>query len=140
MRPPSSACAKTPASTTSAATFIGRRGAANQTASTEATARTTSTLVSVRLPNSMYLWKPSACSTVGVTEPSTHSGQVGQPSPLPVTRTSPPVTTIPTSATRLAIRMTDSQREPLRAAGGASGEVVLVLVTGQGYGRTRRWS
>ena len=88
----------------------------------------------MRLPNSMYLWKPSGCSMVGVIEPSTHSGQVGQPRPLPVTRTSPPVTTMPTSATRFARRIGASQREPARVAARGAGEVVLVLVTAQGYG------
>ncbi len=39
-----------------------------------------------------------------------HSGQVGQPSPLPVRRTTPPVTTMPISATRLATRMPRAQR------------------------------
>ena len=109
--PPSTAWPRTPASTSAAPTFIGRRGAASQTTSTVAIASTSSTPVRVRLPNSMYLWKPSACSTVGVIEPSTHSGHVGQPSPLPVTRTRPPVTTMPTSATRLARSTGESQRD-----------------------------
>ena len=51
-----------------------------------------------------------------------------------MTRTSPPVTTMPTSATRFARRIGASQREPARRAARWAGEVVLVLVTAQGYG------
>jgi hypothetical protein len=59
-----------------------------------------STKVSSRLPNSIT---PCAASS-GVTTKlsSVQRGQVGQPSPEPVTRTAPPVTTIAPLATRLA--------------------------------------
>ncbi len=65
-----------------------------------ATATATSTKVSVRLPNSMTWWTPSA--PCGVKELSSQRGQVGQPSPDPVRRTAPPVTTRTTFATRVA--------------------------------------
>src|SRR5688572_14645529 len=137
VNPPRTAWATTPPRTTTEAVRIARRGAHAQTARTVASARMPRTPVRERLPNSMYLWKPSACSTVGVIDPSTHSGQVGQPRPLPVTRTSPPVTTMPTSATRLARRMGASQRDPPREGAGATAASVLVLVTGT---RLRRGS
>ena len=44
-------------------------------------------------------------------EPGWHSGQVLHPSPLPVRRTMPPVTTMPTSPTRLASRSGRTQRD-----------------------------
>src|SRR5262249_42711527 len=56
--------------------------------------------VSVRLPNSISSWPATA--PVGTYDVAVHRGQVGQPSPEPVSRTAPPVTTIPTLATRLA--------------------------------------
>ncbi len=68
-----------------------------------ATASTTSTKVSSRLPNSMYLCHDSDCAAVGAMDPSTHSGQVGQPSPDSVMRTTAPVTTMAAWATRLAM-------------------------------------
>ena len=57
------------------------------------------------MPNSIHLWKASAWPSTGTSEPSTHSGHVGHPSPDPVTRTSPPVTTMPIWATRLAMKI-----------------------------------
>ena len=59
--PPSTAWATTPPSTATAATFIAGRGAQRHTATTAARASTARTPVRVRLPNSMYLWNPSAC-------------------------------------------------------------------------------
>ena len=50
--------------------------------------------VSIRLPNSTYLCQDCVWVLVGVIDPGTHSGQVGQPSPEEVTRTRAPVTTI----------------------------------------------
>ena len=132
VNPPSTAWSTTPTRTATEPTFMARRGAQSHTAAIAATARMPTTPVSVRLPNSTYLWKPSACSTVGVIEPSTHSGQVGHPRPLPVTRTRPPVTTIPTSATRLARRTGESQRAPARVVLAGTvvvGVVGVVLVT-----------
>ncbi len=52
----------------------------------------------------MYLWNASAWPATGTREPSTHSGQVGQPSPDLVTRTRPPVTTMAIWATRFAMK------------------------------------
>ena len=51
----------------------------------------------------MYLCHDSDCAAVGAMDPSTHSGQVGQPSPDSVMRTTAPVTTMPACATRLAM-------------------------------------
>ena len=56
--------------------------------------------VTIRLPNSMTPWMPS--SPCGVKDSSVHRGQVGQPSPEPVSRTTPPVTTIRMLAAREA--------------------------------------
>ena len=61
------------------------------------TATATSTNVSSRLPNSIAAWKSSAPR--GVKSSSVHRGHVGQPSPEPVRRTAPPVTTMPMLAT-----------------------------------------
>jgi len=55
------------------------------------------TYVSIRLPNSICSWMPVA--PVGTNEFFSHRGQVGHPSPDPVSRTAPPVTTIPMFAT-----------------------------------------
>lgn len=56
-----------------------------------ATAATTNP--SIRLPNSIAPCIPS--SPCGTYDESVHCGQVGQPSPDPVSRTRPPVTTMP---------------------------------------------
>ena len=62
-----------------------------------ASATSPTTKVSIRLPNSIA--PCSAYSAVGVYESSVQLGQVGQPSPEPVSRTTPPVTTIAELAT-----------------------------------------
>ena len=83
-------------------TASGRRSrrADRQTTSTVAIATAVSTKVSSRLPNSMT---PCAASSGVATKlSSVHRGQVGQPRPEPVSRTSPPVTTIAPLATALA--------------------------------------
>src|SRR3954447_1030554 len=59
------------------------------------------TKVSIRLLNSMALWMPSA--RCGTNERPLQRGQVGQPRPEPVSRTTPPVTTMPMFATSEAI-------------------------------------
>ncbi len=53
------------------------------------------TPVNIRLPYSIHWFSAanSGCST-GTMLPGKHSGQVGQPSPDPVTRTTDPVTAI----------------------------------------------
>ena len=58
-----------------------------------------------RFPNSIHAcnWL-SSCPITGLIEPSTHSGQVGQPSPAPVKRTAPPVTTNPAFTTSKAVK------------------------------------
>ena len=63
----------------------------------QAGSRRPSTLVSVRLPNSMS----AVVAELGVRDVgvSVQRGQVGQPSPEPVRRTAPPVTTMPTLTT-----------------------------------------
>ena len=67
-----------------------------------------STKVRVRLPNSMTPWTPS--SPWGTYDRSVQRGQVGQPRPEAVSRTAPPVTTIPMLATRLATASAQSAR------------------------------
>ena len=62
----------------------------------------TSTNVSIRLPNSIAECTSSA--PCGVNDRSVHRGQVGQPSPEPVRRTAPPVTTSTMLATSVAQR------------------------------------
>ena len=68
-----------------------------------------STKVNRRFPNSTYLCQDSVCADVGVIDPSTHSGQVGQPSPEEVSRTIAPVSTIPVWATKFATNVRSSQ-------------------------------
>ena len=48
-------------------------------------------------------------AAIGVSEPCAQVGQSGHPSPLPVSRTMPPVTMMRTSATTFATRMGRSQ-------------------------------
>ena len=127
--PPSTAWPTTPPSTTNAATTIALRRAATSTATTLASASSSSTPVSVRLPNSMYLWNPSACSTVGVTEPSMHSGQVGAPE---ATAGDPHQPTRHDDADLGHEVGQQDAGQPAGAAAGCwrgAGEVVLVLVT-----------
>ncbi|OLB81180.1 MAG: hypothetical protein AUI14_04320 [Actinobacteria bacterium 13_2_20CM_2_71_6] len=96
--PPSRICAGIPAKTSAAQVIRSRRRETCATASTSpATARMPTTLVSVRLPNSIAPWYPSAC--VVTRDFSSHWGHDGQPRPEPVSRTAPPVITIPTLAT-----------------------------------------
>ena len=57
--------------------------------------------VSSRLPYSMAPW---VSSSVWMTAPR-HSGQVGQPSPEPVSRTAAPVMTMSVSRTRAIVVM-----------------------------------
>ena len=65
-----------------------------------ATAIAVSRKVSVRLPNSIA--ECTSRAPCGVNELPWHRGQVGQPSPEPVSRTAPPVRTIPMLASRVA--------------------------------------
>ena len=74
----------------------------------------------------------------GVNDPGWHSGHVLQPSPLPVRRTMPPVTTMPTSPTRLASRSGRTQRRggPRAADVPSPGEQARSgLLVGVGHGR-----
>ena len=103
-----------------AATRPSRRYAAagvrsSPTSSATTTASTRSTPVSVRLPNSMSGWIVIASWNSGVNWPGSHCGHVEQPRPEPVSRTAPPVTTMPICATRLAT--TAGQRPAGRGAG-----------------------
>lgn len=71
---------------------------------THSAATRMTTPVSIRLLNSIH-WvsaSNSGCAT-GTMLPSTHCGQVGQPRPEPVTRTTDPVTPIPAWAITAAI-------------------------------------
>ncbi len=97
--PPMTACSGMPAASTAASPTRCRRPV-RHAATNVSTATATSTKVSSRLPNSMAEWKSSA--PCGVKSSSVHRGQVGQPRPEPVSRTAPPVTTMPVLATREA--------------------------------------
>src|SRR5579885_2763080 len=68
-------------------------------------------------------------------DPGTHCGQVGQPSPLPARRTSPPVTTISTSTTRLAIRTLGSHAERVCTGGVARGRAGAAVTASRVRGR-----
>ncbi len=98
--PPMRACTTTPAGITQArASSRVRPGWSRNTrhaTTTQAAATATTTNVSSRFPYSTH-WLSmaySGCST-GVMLPGKHCGQVGHPSPDPVTRTIEPVTPIP---------------------------------------------
>ena len=75
------------------------------TTTTVAIAAAVRTNVSSRLVNSMTPWPAS--SGVGTKLVPVQRGQVGQPSPEPVSRTAPPVTTM----TPLAIALASATRE-----------------------------
>ena len=81
----------------------------------------TRTEVSARLPNSIAPWMPSA--GVVVSEPASHCGQVGQPRPEPVTRTTPPVRMIRMLTSSAAVVPHRSARRPstTRSASHANG-------------------
>jgi hypothetical protein len=103
--PPITAWAITPMGCTTARRVSrARRGRVASAASRHAPATSTTTPVSIRLPNSIHcvIGSTSGCG-VGTRLPGTHSGQVGQPSPDPVTRTTDPVTAMPACATTAAI-------------------------------------
>jgi hypothetical protein len=103
--PPSTAWAGMPAKA-SAARGSSRR--CRYAANSVATAIAPSTNVSWRLVNSMTPWNELAF--VGLSDEPVHCGQVGQPSPEPVSRTAPPVTTITTLATTDASASSRSTR------------------------------
>src|SRR3954471_15570516 len=65
----------------------------------------------MRLPNSIRLC--ASLASVGVYVAAVQRGHVGQPSPESVSRTAPPVTTIPALATTLA----NASRRTVRAVG-----------------------
>src|SRR5690606_17883346 len=89
--PPTTACTTMPPPIAPASSrSSGWRRRERQTASTVSTAMITRRKVSSRLPNSMTPCRP--ISGVLVQDSSVHRGQVGQPRPLPVSRTAPPVT------------------------------------------------
>src|SRR3989442_12673338 len=89
-----------------------RHGRRSSTSAALASASPPTTLISVRLPNSMSPWTPSA--GVGTREVSSHRGQVGQPIPEPVRRTTPPVITMPTLAAREASAVRRSSADEAR--------------------------
>ena len=62
-------------------------------------------------------------------EPTVHSGQVGQPRPLPVRRTIPPVTMMTISPTRLASRM--GRTQVVRATGSSTPSGYAVSSSGR---------
>jgi hypothetical protein len=73
-----------------------RRGRISSAATKQASATRPTKPVSRRLPNSIH-WCSAATSGCGCGTklPGKHCGQVGQPRPEPVTRTTEPVTAIP---------------------------------------------
>jgi hypothetical protein len=109
---PITAWAGMPSSRTTAGTMRSRRGRSERNvrtiASSMANAMATSTNVSSRLPNSMRPWTP--ISGVGTRESSAQFGTSGQPRPEPVSRTAPPVTTMPIWETSDAIASQRSVR------------------------------
>ena len=90
--PPMTACAGMPSAITSASRRRSRRPDC-QAATNVPIATATSTQVSIRLPNSIAEW--TSYAPCGVSDSSVHRGHVGQPRPEPVSRTTPPVTTMP---------------------------------------------
>ena len=103
--PPITACVTTPSGWTSASrTSRGRRGRVPSAASRQRPATSTTAKVSSRLPNSIHCVSAatSGCG-VGTRLPGKHCGQVGQPRPEPVTRTTDPVSAMPACATTAAI-------------------------------------
>ena len=95
--PPTTAWAGTPRASSRARRRTSR--SPDRQASTRVvTATATSTKVTIRLENSIAPWMPSA--RCGTKEPGVHSGHVGQPRPDPVSRTTPPVTTMAMFVTR----------------------------------------
>ncbi len=98
-----------------------RRGLAERTARIAQPTAAHSTYVSRRLPNSMAPWRP--ISGVATRLSPLHLGQVSHPSPEPVSRTTPPVTTMTTlivSAVRVArstVRWAGVQRLATYATG-----------------------
>ena len=94
--PPQIAWNTTPAgSSADSFTNDDRRGFASQINRNVPREAMSTTLVRVRLPNSIARWNADRSDRLtGTNEPGTHSGQVGQPRPEPVTRTVAPVTAI----------------------------------------------
>ena len=126
--PPMTAWVTTPSGCTSASAVSRvRRGRVASAAIRHAPATSTTTNVSSRLLNSIHcvIGSTSGCG-VGTRLPGKHSGQVGQPRPEPVTRTTEPVTAIPPCATTAAIasaRISDGGAAGMRSrnAGSATG-------------------
>src|SRR4051794_18026568 len=101
LMPPTTACSGTPSMMISARPRISLVLWAHlRTARYAATTTATNTYVSIRLLNSMTPWAPRA--RCGTNELSVQRGQVGQPRPEPVRRTSPPVKTMTELATTAA--------------------------------------
>ena len=106
--PPITACSTTPPGMVQAS-FTSRLRSGwsiwtRHAVMTAIAATTTTTPVSIRLPNSIHwlsAWMPGWFT--GTRLPATHCGQVGQPRPDPVTRTTEPVTPISACATTAAI-------------------------------------
>ena len=97
--PPSTACAGTLSPSQRASRRSSRRPE-RQALTNVAIAIAVSTKVRVRLPNSIA--ECTSRAPCGVKELPWQRGQVGQPSPEPVSRTAPPVSTMPMLATRVA--------------------------------------
>ena len=81
--------------------MLRTRGFCNRAAMITHATVTHSTVVSMRLENSITAWMPMA--GVGVMDVASQVGQVGHPRPDPVTRTMPPPRTIRMLTTSVAV-------------------------------------
>ena len=89
--PPTTACARTPATRPSESQMRSRRrGSRRNDPSTHTITAIDTAPVNMRLTNSTIAWPPSA--PLGVSRPGSQLGQSGQPRPEPVRRTAAPVT------------------------------------------------
>ncbi|SHV90701.1 Uncharacterised protein [Mycobacteroides abscessus subsp. abscessus] len=94
--PPMMACNTVEAGISHAYTSTSRRRRARVTASTANAAVMTTRKLIIRLPNSTAWWiRGTSATATGVKLPGKHCGQVGQPRPEAVTRTTAPVTAMP---------------------------------------------
>ena len=120
MTPPSAAWAGTPTASTTAGTRRWSRPD-RHTATSVAIATAAMRKVTIRLPNSMAVW--IVIAPCGRNDSSVQRGHVGQPRPEPVSRTTPPVTTIATLTTSEATRRAAATPPTYAGAGALSGEV-----------------
>ena len=128
------ACTTTPSREIQARVLMSLRRPARITAYSTRPAAAATTKVRVRLPNSMAWWIQGAAPATGTSEPSWHSGQVSQPRPEPVTRTSEPVTVMPpwhssSTIARVRCSFSDGSRQASLQEFGRVSAVVAVTVS-----------